>query len=1078
MNMKNKEMNSATRYRILLACACAALLAACTDTLYEESGKVGGEQQGLQFAFSTTEMGDELMSIGAKGATRSGAAAEADRFAEHRLLGANPYGLKVHRQPLPLVGIHHGAVRADLAESEHSLTRAGANEVVATDGTNFHDSLTIWGYTNSGTELFDQILLTKVRNWRNSVEWPYNQGAYMKFYAVAPSLESINMSGSGPSENTPISYTQPPILTYTLPEKANELRDVLYGESDNISIAAGPEGTVTTDPKSEHLGKDNKFVRLNFRHITTAIRFSQGVIPRRLTVKSITLSGVYAKGTYNPATDDPATGTKGAWSGQDTERPYTVNTTWVGTGNTKSENAYIDGGMTLFMIPQTVPSGASLSITLIDTGNHDKEHTITCSLAGDVWKKGYTVNYKITVGELEEGYYFTAESKELEHSNDPVTSTVDVHSYHLYTDYSSGTGVNAYRPVKWIVDGYSTDATIDGNTVFALDKKPTWLTDFHGVLDDTQYAGGNPATATFTVAKQEHERSANHGEVLYDNIGVKSTVDLSTQNPDGSAKGTTETANCYIVNRIGTYRFPLVYGNKTTGTSDTPYSEAACFKDHTGVTITFKLIEDQIKAKNSSFGYEQIEGDKYQREEYYWDGAAVASDGGRFLRGTLLWQDVWQDDGGLITRNTVSAISSGNYMQFSIGKSYPGNAVIALQARKRIGYYTKSGDVYTLDTSQGVSGYGVADTWETLWTWHIWMTDEVYKNDGTSNGKEYDSFYINGSTADDSKADHIAQLKDKDDNGTYEILPVNLGWVPDNMNFGLYKPRKVTVQLKQADGKGDAPETATVTITQHARQDLYTGTGTVYQWGRPTAFPAVHNIAGTKRKIYDIDGNDITDQFVLAQATHAGDAIGQPFHVLQTSGSSNTWFDVSSADYTANAMWNSTKKTVYDPCPPGFRVPKASIFYGFSLAEGTTGSAKTVLSDGTKLNIFPDATDGNGVTQKSGATNKGGYFFLKAGSNDRYDPVVYMPATGEWHGNKAVGTKLSDTSEQLNQPAGLYWTSDYHNNGNTQACGLWITPDRSSTSGTADKPIIGFFDEATHKFNYYSSVRAIRPMKE
>ena len=89
-----------------------------------------------------------------------------------------------------------------------------------------------------------------------------------------------------------------------------------------------------------------------------------------------------------------------------------------------------------------------------------------------------------------------------------------------------------------------------------------------------------------------------------------------------------------------------------------------------------------------------------------------------------------------------------------------------------------------------------------------------------------------------------------------------------------------------------------------------------------------------------------------------------------------------------------------------------------------------------------------------------------------------MPATGEWHGNKAVGTKLSDTSEQLNQPAGLYWTSDYHNNGNTQACGLWITPDRSSTSGTADKPIIGFFDEATHKFNYYSSVRAIRPMKE
>ena len=87
-------------------------------------------------------------------------------------------------------------MRPSLQYADRALqaTRAGANEVVATDGTNFHDSLTIWGYTSDGTTLFHQILLTKVRNWRNSVEWPYDQGEYMKFYAVAPSLESINMS--------------------------------------------------------------------------------------------------------------------------------------------------------------------------------------------------------------------------------------------------------------------------------------------------------------------------------------------------------------------------------------------------------------------------------------------------------------------------------------------------------------------------------------------------------------------------------------------------------------------------------------------------------------------------------------------------------------------------------------------------------------------------------------------------------------------------------------------------------------------------------------------------------------------
>lgn len=1068
MNMKNEEMNSATRYRILLACACAALLAACTDTLYEGSGKVGGEQQGLQFAFSTTEMGDELMNIGAKGATRSGAAAEADRFAEHRLVGANPYGLKVHRQPLPLVGIHHGAVRAELAESEHSLTRAGANEVVATDGTNFHDSLTIWGYTNSGTKLFDQILLTKVRNWRNSVEWPYNQGAYMKFYAVAPSLESINMLGSGPNESTPISYRQPPILTYTLPEKANELRDVLYGESDNISIAAGPEGTVTTDPKSEHLGKDNKFVNLNFRHITTAIRFSQGVIPNRLTVKSITLSGVYAKGTYNPATDDVATGTKGAWSGQDTERPYTVNTTWEGTGNTKSENVYIDGGMTLFMIPQTLPSGASLSITLIDTGNDDKEHTITCSLAGDVWKKGYTVNYKITVGELEEGYYLTTENAtDLEHSNDPVTSTVDVHSYHLYTDYSSGTGVNAYRPVNWVIDpdgGYSTD----GGTSFTT-TKPTWLTDFHGVLDDTQYAGGNPATATFTVAKQEHERSANHEAVLYQNTQNQAVnLDLSWYYP--YAVGTSKesykyseqtTANCYIVHRGGTYTFPLVYGNKSSDGA-----EASCFKDHTGATIAYKNIKDQIEAKS------ETNNGNGTKSRYYWTAAANATKGvPSCLRAVVLWQDV----NGLIS----SVSTTSDDITFTIGQSTPGNAVIALQAK----YLT-----YTNWNGEGaVAGLVNDDVWHTLWTWHIWMTDEVYKNDGLSDEKTYDSFYINGSTADNLQADHIAQLKDG--NHTYKILPVNLGWVPDNMNFGLYKPRKVTVRLKQADGKDDVRKTATVTITQHARQDLYTGTGTVYQWGRPTALPATRTITGAKRTIYDIDGNDITERFEIALASSPGDAISKPFNGLQLEGNANSWFDSSDADYS-NAMWNSTKKTVYDPCPPGFRVPPASIFYGFSKKTGNTGSAKTIVSgsgdEAGKMNMYQDVDDLNGMTQRNGAQSKGGYFYLKADETLRYGVddgvvggVVYLPATGEFMANKAVGDKIGATDRQANQTYGLYWTSDY-SSGNSLGCGLWITPDYSATGGTTAKPVLGFFDEAGHKStnNYYNALRAIRPMKE
>ena len=172
-------------------------------------------------------------------------------------------------------------------------------------------------------------------------------------------------------------------------------------------------------------------------------------------------------------------------------------------------------------------------------------------------------------------------------------------------------------------------------------------------------------------------------------------------------------------------------------------------------------------------------------------------------------------------------------------------------------------------------------------------------------------------------------------------------------------------------------------------------------------------------------------------------------------------------------MWNSTTKTVYDPCPPGFRVPPVSIFTGFS----TTGAS--VENTANKLNMWVETTDANGVTQKSGERAKGGYFYCKPHTTtvpaaDRYGDMVYMPATGEFHGNKDPNTPLS--GYQLNNINGIFWTSDYSQTSDSKACFLWITPEQSFSAGTADKPVIGFFGTG-NKQNYYGSVRQIRPMK-
>ncbi|MBQ8486898.1 MAG: hypothetical protein IJ533_04530 [Prevotella sp.] len=1040
------------------------LTVACSDTLFDDNAGVGSQEDGIPFGVSTVEMGQQLVDVG--GGQVATATRSADGIGEHLLEGGNAYGLKVHRLPLPLMGIHPGTVRESAKARPtqgptltQGLTRAGANEVVNKEGTNFHDSLTIWGYTSNGTELFDQILLTKVRNWRNSVEWPYGQGANMKFYAVAPSLETINMLGVGGT------YSAPPMLTYTLPEAADEMRDVLYGESENISIASGPAGTTTNNPKQEHLGKDNKFVELQFRHITTAIRFSQGTVPSGLTINSVGVQGIYSKGDFDPSRDDPQTATKGVWTNQSTAASYTLSSVSV----TEDENVYIDGGKVLFMIPQTLPDGARLVVTLTETKTKDgggvesKEHTISCSIKDDIWKKGYTVNYKITVGELEEGYYLTTDPvSEIEHSNNPVNGSLNVHSYHLYSDYSTGSKVDAYRPVTWKVAGYSTDEA--ENKEFK-DTRPTWLTDFHGVLTGSEYVGGNDATASFTLARQELAKSTSHDVVLSENSKdhTASSLDLSWYYPytDCTSETTknltkykTQTpANCYIVNRIGTYSFPLYYGNMTENVD-----QAACFKDHLGNKITKFQIKEQIGAKNPQ---NEIEDDAVSDDIPYLWILETTGYKTKYLPTTVRAKLVWQDVNGLVTS---VGLASGN-ISFSIRQSVPGNAVIALQARK----VSFDGTFGAIDSSSKVHYDDSETAWETLWTWHIWMTDEVYRNDGREDEVYYDTYYVNGASLNE-KADHIAQLKDAGGNNTDKILPVNLGWVPDEMDFGLYEPRSVWVKLQQTEPEGDDDKkTTTVEIKQHARQQLYTGMGTVYQWGRPTAFPAFRTLSGAIRPIYDIDGNDITSRFVMAQATSGADAIANPYQVLQWETNPDAWFDISSGDY-ANAMWNSTEKTVYDPCPPGFRVPPVSIFTGFSKTGGT------VVNVANQLNMWQETNDLNGVTQKNGERQKGGYFYCKPNETDRYGAMVYMPATGEFHGNKTVGALMTDAAYQLNQINGIYWTSDYSNDATSKACFLWITPEQSYSAGTAEKPVMGFFG-TSDKQNYYGSVRSIRPMK-
>ena len=174
------------------------------------------------------------------------------------------------------------------------------------------------------------------------------------------------------------------------------------------------------------------------------------------------------------------------------------------------------------------------------------------------------------------------------------------------------------------------------------------------------------------------------------------------------------------------------------------------------------------------------------------------------------------------------AYSEGNYITFTVANPAPCNAVIALKGYKATVTTTtkyKAGASDDVTTTRIVSA-----TPDILWTWHIWVTDEVYPNSASDVEASYPS-YANGSK--------LVALKNADGTNTgISLLPVNLGWVPADDSFGKVEQRNIWVEIAQTQPSGDKQKIH-LCIHQDAVQELITGTSTVYQWGRPTALPTV-----------------------------------------------------------------------------------------------------------------------------------------------------------------------------------------------------------------------------------------------
>lgn len=243
---------------------------------------------------------------------------------------------------------------------------------------------------------------------------------------------------------------------------------------------------------------------------------------------------------------------------------------------------------------------------------------------------------------------------------------------------------------------------------------------------------------------------------------------------------------------------------------------------------------------------------------------------------TLVWSD------GFYMFNDVHL--DGDYLVFTINKDYmqQANAIVAVR-----------------DANGTI-----------MWSWHIWVTER------------------------DINQTH--KVDDWDNGATYDMMSSNLGWVDGKQVY--YDPREFKFTFKQKK----TGEEKTMTVTQVGETFDYKDAGsTYYQWGRKDPIVALMN--RDKTGVDDYRRLDTpTDEYLYKTQpgwVTSAEGIKHPnvYYVQNATHSSTAW--LTDAAYSPK-LWNvdgmekniwvaSSRKTVYDPSPKGFKVPVPRAFSVF-----------------------------------------------------------------------------------------------------------------------------------------------------
>lgn len=759
------------------------------------------------------------------------------------------------------------------------------------------------------------------------------------FYAIYPAPSSTGapaglVYSGGASVTLPIPATQAFSSVETSTPLIKMLPDMNYAYMYATTRVADPSAKVS----------------LEFKPLFTAFEITVGSDG----ADELDLYSFYMTATQNLSGTFTATmnAETGAWSlGTVTSGTNRIDVSLGGTGSPTKVNKDKALTFTIFALPQATLSGIVLHF---ETSKGLR--TLELKYSGGSWievhagQKAFIEGLKIP-GTVRT--YIIEPISNLDFWGVGATSgKFDVRSYS-----ESVYGVGVPRNEKWKIE-YSSNYNESSGTGDWYDTPAGAGAGWLGISGASLY-DGSQETLTASIAARSDASKHETGEIqdihtliLHDSPAV-SDYDLSMHTIHGDSRSLPVTANCYVVKAPGTYVFPIVYGNAIDGTKSDAQS-----LDGVGKVINKEAYwpsDSNIPATAQYFLKRFFNADNvpitspFIIDDLRTSGSITDATS---LDAIALWQDGTTTP--IITAKptvgdgpTSSPLySKCKYISFTIDKEKirQGNIVIALR-----------------DVTAG----STAAEAKIIWSWQIWVTDEDL---------------------------HAQEVETQ--NGSVQLMPVNVGWsdIQGTVEKYNYNERSCYMRITQVDSTGDPLLGGASTIFKAIQHEgigytvyasgtgtkAYLGSSPFYQFGRKDPFLGRDYTIGDPINIkysaadgYAIEGsNNYTVNYVTGlsntsnTSVNLGMAIQNPF-VYYNSTTYHLWYEGKNinSDWVAgfsnthgfHNLWNAysaghgedakVRKTIYDPCPPDFCLPRRDAFTGFTLNGADTAIHARINGD-------------------------------------------------------------------------------------------------------------------------------------